>query len=122
MNTVKKHTSTSPVPQSGANHWRQIEITWVMRLSYKQIRERLEEPYTDPQEVHSIMSNLNLLRANDDILLIEQALKSADLKLRISQVAPPKNIFFPLILGDDSESTYTIPDLIEGVLMEDFRY
>jgi hypothetical protein len=119
MNTAKQ---TSKATSSNANRWRKIEIIWVMRLAYKQIRERLKEPYTDPQEIYSIMSDLALLRANDDLPLIEQVLKSEDLKLRISQVAPPKNIFFPLILGDDYESTYTIPDLIEGVLLDDLRY
>jgi hypothetical protein len=119
---TQSHCITSSAPKSNANRWRQIEITWVMRLAYKQIRNRLEEPYTDPQEIYSILMGLNLLRKNDDLSLIEQALTSEDLKLRISQAPSPKNIFFPLILGDDPESKYTIPDLIEGVLMEDFRY
>lgn len=101
---------------------RTIVVIHLLKRHYRAIRLLLSDPYTDANEVYRVLGELNLLPPQAGLPEIVRALASKDLKLRDRSVNGARNIFFPLLLGDETEKRLGIMDLIQAEMIAEDRF
>jgi len=99
-----------------------IEVIRLLKRHYPAIRMLLSDPYTDANEIYRVSGELNLLPSHLGLPEIVKALASKDLKLRDRLATGPRNVFFPLLVGDELEKHHDIMDLIQAELIADDRF
>lgn len=90
-----------------------------MKLHYRAIRMRLQQPYTDAFEVALVLMRLNLLLPEMGLSTVRNALTSHGLMLRDKLAEGPRNVYFPLLIHRGPEDHFSLADLIGAELIEE---